>query len=170
MDTHNSCRRQHGVALISALVVVLIVAILGVSIGKQVIDSRRNSTVYYDHSNSFVRAESALFEARAIINDNHPSVSNKLNPDDASTIVEAEFINADWWKTDSNWNAAVALVDNSGNALDGNPEYLLEDAGLEPSLDLGRTLPRRRFIKVSTRANGDGTAESVVQAYVAVME
>ncbi|WP_028117977.1 pilus assembly PilX family protein [Ferrimonas senticii] len=162
--------QQQGIALLSALVVLLIVSILGVAVGKQVLDSRRNTTVYHDMTNSFVRAQSALSEAQAIINDNHPSVNDRLDPASANSIVSATFASADWWKTAGNWTAAVTLQDGSNANLAGAPQYLLEDGGREPSLDLGRSLPSRRFIKVTTRANGDGQAQALVQAYVAVME
>ncbi len=165
-----SSRTQHGIALLSALITVLIVSVLGVAIGKQVLDERRNSTLYYDHTSSLIRAESALTEARAVITENDPSISSRLDPDDEDTLLVAAFSSGNWWQTESNWGAAVEVTKSSNALLAGTPVYVLEDAGTEPQLDLGRNLPVRRFIKITARASGLGSAESVLQATVAVME
>ncbi|WP_028117982.1 hypothetical protein [Ferrimonas senticii] len=167
-----SLSQQHGVALLSALVVLLMVSVLGVAVGKQVLDSRRNATVHYDLNNSYLRAQSALSEARAVINENHPSINDKLNPDSATPIVTkaTELGGDDWWKTPSRWATAVTVTDHQNATLAGAPKYMLVDGGKEPSLDMGRHLPTRRFIKVVSQADGDGEAQSMIQAYVAVME
>lgn len=153
---------QRGAALITSLIIVLIVSVLGVAISKQVISLRKSSSSHYDQTLSFANAESGLGEAEAVIAENAYSAAR-------STYSTTAFADDNWWQGD-NW-ASGAVVTQNSIAISGNPTFMVEDMGtvqeLTPS---GGNNYKRRFFRITTKANGQGDAISYMQSYYAIMD
>ncbi|WP_432460759.1 pilus assembly PilX family protein [Agarivorans sp. QJM3NY_25] len=166
-------QRQYGMALIMSLIMVLIIAMIGVSITQQVSSGRKNSAIYQDHTVSYARANSGIWEAEQMVKEQAYSVDALLKPTTANSLVAAKFGSADWWQTNSNWDTAhkmVVVKDANGQALAGEPRYIIEDAGVDSGLVLGVNIPKRRFLRITARAQGEGGAVTYLQSYVAFME
>lgn len=149
--------KQRGAALITALIFIIVISTLGISIAKQVINQRNVSSSHYDQIITFSNAESGIQEAEAIIEQNSASIALILGlPGVTSTALATN-----WWKTDANWTSAATATDGGGNALQGNPEYIIEDMGSENG---------RHFYRVTTRATGPSGATSFLQTTYAILE
>ncbi|WP_427976697.1 pilus assembly PilX family protein [Agarivorans sp.] len=165
--------KQQGMALIMSLVMVLIVALIGVAIAQQVISGRKNSAVYQDHATSFVRATSGINEAEFVVRREAYAPAARLNPNTANNLLADQFESDNWWQNDAKWVAANKLVNvtnAAGNNLQGQPRYIIEDAGVDAGLVMGLKVPKRRFVRITARAEGEGGAVSYLQSYVAFME
>jgi Tfp pilus assembly protein PilX len=159
---------QSGAALITALVVVFVIAILGTAIGLQVVSLSKNSTSNYDKTISFANADSAVAEGGAtLLIDAYTSAG-------VPTTVVDEYISDTWWTVDSNWSSDGVEVTNSGSSIQGTPTYIIEDLGVaESSLDMAASassLPERHFYRVTGKANGKGDASTFIQATYAIWE
>ena len=162
---------QQGIALITALVIVFVIAILGTAIGHQVFTLGKMSTNDYDQIMSFANADSAVSEGGAIIMENAYATSSAvLTLGATGAAVIAEFPNATWWTTSTNWNGAHHLT-NNGTALSGDPLYIIEDVGSASSnLDMSTSVASRHFFRVTSKANGKGDATTFIQANYAIWE
>lgn len=156
---------QRGAALITSLIIVLIVSVLGVAISKQVISLRKSSTAHYDQTLSFANAESGLGEAEAFIVDNVYSAA-------LSTYSTTAFTSDNWWQNGASW-ASATVVTQGGNAIAGNPTYMIEDMGTTQKLTTsggGGNNYKRHFFRITAKANGKGDAVSYMQSYYAIID
>lgn len=151
---------QKGAALITSLLIVLVISILGVAVSQQVIALRKVSTANYDYSLSINNAESALYEAGAVIN------NNVLSPDVLKALATEEKVASNWWRDDNEWASAAVVTE----VTEGGPAYLIEDSGIDGAIQMDRNDPKRRLYRVTARAAGKGEATAFLQAYYATME
>lgn len=157
--------QQRGAALITSLIILVVISTLGIAIGKQVISLRKNSSSHYDQTISFANAESAFWEAEAVIAENaYTSVA-------LATYVEVANANNTWWHNDDNWVSASVVTQN-GTAIQGEPTYMIEDMGVGfDGGNMGEANKRkRRILKITAKANGMGDAVSYMQSYYAIRE
>ncbi|MGY5450851.1 pilus assembly PilX family protein [Agarivorans sp. MS3-6] len=165
--------KQAGMALIMSLIMVVIIAMIGVAIAQQVTSGRKNAAVHQDHSMSFARATSGINEAEYIVRKEAYHEDAKLNLATANNLVTPAFASDEWWHADGNWVAAnkMTTVTNVGGAdLEGSPSYIIEDGGVDSGLVLGVSIPKRRFLRITSKAEGAGGAVTYLQSYVAFME
>ncbi|BEU04904.1 hypothetical protein OAG1_37040 [Agarivorans sp. OAG1] len=165
--------KQQGMALIMSLVMVVIIAMIGIAIAQQVTSGRKGSAVHQDHSMSFSRATSGVNEAEFVVRQQAYHTDALLNPDTPNNLVTPAFASDTWWQDNSNWSAAnkvTAVTDAGGNSLAGTPRYIIEDGGVDSGLVLGVQVPKRRFLRITSKAEGEGGAVTYLQSYVAFME
>ncbi|MEE1674510.1 hypothetical protein SNR37_003953 [Agarivorans aestuarii] len=165
--------KQQGMALIMSLVMVVIIAMIGIAIAQQVTSGRKSSAVHQDHSMSFSRATSGVNEAEFVVRQQAYHTDALLNPDTPNNLVTAAFASDTWWQDNNNWTSAPKLAvvtDSYGNALAGQPSYIIEDGGVDSGLVLGAKVPKRRFLRITSKAEGEGGAITYLQSYVAFME
>ena len=157
---HNYRNIQRGTVLISSLLIVFVISMLGIAAALQVVSLRKVSAVNYDHILSINNAESALSEAHSIISANYlsPNVIKDLSIELKET--------SNWWRTDANWSAATVV----NSVSEGAPAYLIEDSGTSESLMMGTNNIKRRFYRVTARANGKGQSLAFLQSYYAMLE
>ncbi len=164
---------QNGAALLLALLFGLIISILGLSVGQQLLSVRKASSIAYDRTMSYTAAESAQREAEATITQ-YAYFGDKqfLDPDFANAVTMVAYADTNWWIDADKWNPENRAnpVLNAGEALRGNPSYVIEDSGNDNQLMMGLQLPVRRFFRVTSRAEGLDRAETYLQAYVAIVE
>ena len=168
-----STNKQQGMALIMSLVMVVIIAMIGIAIAQQVTSGRKSSAVHQDHSMSFSRATSGVNEAEFVVRQQAYHTDALLNPDTPNNLVTPAFASDTWWQDNSNWSTAnkvTVVADAGGNALAGQPSYIIEDGGVDSGLVLGVKVPKRRFLRITSKAEGEGGAVTYLQSYVAFME
>ncbi|TEW56783.1 hypothetical protein E2R68_01720 [Psychromonas sp. RZ22] len=152
-------KNQDGAALITALLMVLVISILGVAVSQQVVSLRKTSTSNYDHTLSLNHAESALSEADRVIRVNY------LAPDALKALSVEMNESPNWWREESNWVGATVVND----VPDGAPAYLIENDGIN-DLMIGSKGIKRRFYRVTAKAQGKGEAMAFIQTYYATLE
>lgn len=155
--------QQRGAALITSLIIVLVISILGVAIGKQVISLQKSSSSHYDQTLSFINTESAREEAEATI--------IKLAYSAAlPTYARTAFTNENWWQNEENW-ASGAVVTKNNAAITGTPTFIIEDMGAQQVLGMhAENQLKRRFLRITAKADGKGDAVSYTQSYYAIMD
>ncbi|WP_221074998.1 pilus assembly PilX family protein [Agarivorans aestuarii] len=169
----STINKQQGMALIMSLVMVVIIAIIGIAIAQQVTSGRKSSAVHQDHSMSFSRATSGVNEAEFVVRQQAYHTDALLNPDTPNNLVTPAFASDTWWQDSSNWSTAnkvTVVTDAGGNLLAGSPRYIIEDGGVDSGLVLGVQVPKRRFLRITSKAEGEGGAVTYLQSYVAFME
>jgi Tfp pilus assembly protein PilX len=165
--------KQQGMALIMSLIMVVIIAMIGIAIAQQVTSGRKSSAVHQDHSMSFSRATSGVNEAEFVVRQQAYHSDALLNPDTPNNLVAPAFNSDTWWQDENNWSAAnkmTVVTDAGGNLLAGSPRYIIEDGGVDSGLVLGVQVPKRRFLRITSKAEGEGGAVTYLQSYVAFME
>lgn len=158
-------KNQKGTALVTSLLMVLVISILGIAVGQQVISLRKVSTANYDHTLSLNNAESALAEANNFFN------AYIIDPDGLEMAAVNLNPTAHWWRTDSNWASSVAV----SNVSEGNPVYLMENAGYEfdgaeDKLDPASKQVYRHYYRVTAKGQGKGEAVAYLQSYYMTLE
>ncbi|WP_111978539.1 pilus assembly PilX family protein [Algibacillus agarilyticus] len=171
--------KQRGAALFTALVAILVLAITGIAIGKQVMSAKRDSATFFDNTLSFVNAETAISNAQTTIIDNAYTKPEMLKVGDADGVIMPLFVDGAnktyrWWIDEAVWTASttkkIQVTDADGAVLSGSPTYVIEEAAIDKGLVLGVNPPQRRLFRITAKANGLGDSETLVQAYYAIME
>ncbi|WP_298943407.1 PilX N-terminal domain-containing pilus assembly protein [uncultured Psychromonas sp.] len=155
-------KSENGAALITSLLMVLVISILGVAVSQQVIASRKVSSASYDQNLSFNSAESTLATAHSVI------AENFLDPPTLLSLAIDKNTTSNWWRTDANWNAAIAL---SSTISEGSvtPSYLIENDGTG-GLAVGTGELSKRFYRVTVKAQGKGDSVAFLQSYYVTLE
>lgn len=124
-----SRRRQEGVALIVALLLLIVMTILGLSVMRTVTLEEKMAAHTFDRSLSFQSTESALREAEAYVKTNMPTpaagsgcteatgVCGKLASGTTERWLDASF---------TTWKSATAVANGSINIT---PQYIIEYLG-----------------------------------------
>ena len=123
-------RRQRGVALIVALVLLVVATLIGLAASRGTMLQEKMSGNTFDRSLSFQRAESALRAAEKAISDNWQIAT--LNGVDCSPIsgTQCRVVPADSFTgTSANWiNVGVAYNVNAARSP-GTPQYQIHLIG-----------------------------------------
>lgn len=111
-----SFKRQRGVALIVALILLVVMTLVGLAGMRTVTLQEKMTASTFDRSLAFQAAESALREAEAVVEaaTAHPVVG---------AVSPATCTTAPCWELTTGWNDATALVNGS---ISIPPQYLLE--------------------------------------------
>jgi type IV pilus assembly protein PilX len=127
-SSHSPLRRQRGVALVVALVLLLVVTLIGLAASRGTVLQEHMSANSFDRSLAFQRSEAALRSAEEAITDNYRIAD--LNGTDCSiaacpTVPTNTFAGA----TDSTWRDVAAIYDVNDANTPGVPQYNIQFMG-----------------------------------------
>jgi type IV pilus assembly protein PilX len=159
---------QRGAALITALLLLIVLTILGVSVMQMSRVQEKMAGNTRDSNVGFETAEGALRNAEALI---------RIQPDRPNTCTDNSCAyrtdelgdvanqNSAWWATNGE-----AFKDGSGSQMTGvadNPRYVIEQIALIPDVLDGGTDSGayRTFYRVTARSTGaSGLSNTIVQS------
>jgi type IV pilus assembly protein PilX len=166
MPTVSHSRKQNGVVLIVAMVLLLIMTMVGVSAMRSSITNERMAMHTYDRGLSFQAAEAALREAEQIVSASKPTpadgapcangICGRLSPQAAPL-----------WESQAGWRNASAVVHGS---ISITPQFLIEYQGGGFSCRPGNAnadLTCKRYQVVARSNAGNDRAEVILQSTVA---
>lgn len=159
---------QRGAALITALLLLVVLTILGMSVMQMSRVQERMAGNTRDINVSFESAEGALRNAEALI---AKQTSRPVACPDStcqfralSSVPDVSNQSREWWTSN-----ATAFADAGGKAMSGvseNPSYVIEEiAQVAPIPDPTDPQPGRTFYQVTARSTGaSGLANTIVQS------
>lgn len=158
-------KSQRGMVLISALVILIIISIIALAVGQSSMRNQQMSSSRADQLQGQTQALSAMnradFEFRETIV-NNVSLLTPGVPGSITTSMDTY----NWWLTDSNWNNTNTHSFAELHAQTGSdPRYRIE---YRESIQVNSNVEEkqiRRFYRVTSRANGPGSARSLLRAY-----
>jgi type IV pilus assembly protein PilX len=160
-DTGTSRRRQHGAALMLALVLLLMMTILGVSAMHTTNLQERMAGNMRDRGVAFEAAEAGLRVAESELRPLPPSPFNNTNGlyTESDPDEDPHYKTVDWSS-----DGAVRLMEVEGTA--GDVRYIIErmdpvTSPAGPSIDTQQVAPDRQYFRITARATGK-TADAVV--------
>jgi type IV pilus assembly protein PilX len=159
---------QRGAALITALLLLVVLTILGMSVMQMSRVQEKMAGNTRDINVSFESAEGALRNAEALIA--KQSSRPVACPDTScpfralSSVPDVSNQSKDWWSSNGQ-----AFADAGGNPMSGvsdNPRYVIEEiAQVAPIPDPTNPQPGRTFYQVTARSTGaSGLANTIVQS------
>jgi type IV pilus assembly protein PilX len=160
---------QRGAALITALLLLVVLTILGMSVMQMSRVQEKMAGNTRDINVSFESAEGALRNAEAFIGQ-QPSPGPVACPDASCPFRALSSVPDVSNQTDTWWNAnGKAFADGSGNAMSGvsaNPRYVIEEiATVSETPDPTDPRASRTFYQVTARSTGtSGLANTIVQS------
>lgn len=184
-------RRQRGIALLSALLILLIIALIGVAVGSGGRALQKTVTTQEDLGNALAAAEATLRVAeRALwrnVLDRHPAIDPDCLPA-PSCVVSGFDADNTWWQAEANWAGQITLgegplyaagqplaefdVPLDAMALANQPQFRIE-ASKDPTqmrkLTAEEGASGLRLHQITVRSRGRGEAEVVVQSVYGVM-
>ncbi len=157
--------KQHGMALVVALVITLIIGIIAVAVGKTALQNQQSATGEFDTLASYTLAQSGMNRAERIFRDTVVTDKAKIYSDAADSISTAIDDDPDWWQEADNWSANTQTL-----TLDhGAPQFRIEQREFAPlSADLEEK-NGRLFFRVTSRAVGPGGSVTTLQSYIGVL-
>jgi type IV pilus assembly protein PilX len=158
---------QRGAALITALLLLVVLTILGLSVMQMSRVQEKMAGNTRDINVGFETAEATLRNAEALIRAQPgqpipcPDNSCPYRSDDLGDIANQP---SDWWA-----NNAQAFADGSGNPMTGvkdNPRYVIEQIAVLPDVpDPTDPAAIRTFYRVTARSTGaSGLSNTIVQS------
>lgn len=160
--------RQHGAALIIALILLVIMTLLGLSSMRTITLEEKMSGQTYDRSVSFQATEAALREAEAWVAANKPTPAAGSACTASGICGKQPSGSTDLWLVDSTTWAEASEVASS--AISVTPQYIIEYLGntfpCQPS-DPSTNNDCRRY-RITARSNaGDDRASVMLQSIFA---
>lgn len=159
---------QQGAALITALLLLVVLTILGVSVMQMSRVQEKMAGNTRDINVGFEAAEAALRNAEALIDQQTlapigcPTAPPPCTFWIAGAVGDVASQSPEWWKAN-----AAPFKDASGNPMSGvaeNPQFVIEQI----AVDTGITTPpvaNRVFYQVTARSTGaSGLANTIVQS------
>jgi type IV pilus assembly protein PilX len=126
-------RRQRGVALVVALILLLVATIVGLAASRGTLLQERMSANSFDRSLAFQRAESALRASEAAITTNW--VITALGGADCSAAACASVPSNAFTGTDTTWTNVTTAYDINDATTPGIPQYYIQFMGTGSSDD-----------------------------------
>ena len=120
-------RRQRGVALVVALILLLVVTLIGLAASRGTVLQERMSANSYDRSLAFQRSEAALRSAEAAISANYRITD--LGGTDCSVAACPPVPANAFTGTDATWTNVAATYDINDTVTPGVPQYNIEFMG-----------------------------------------
>lgn len=158
-------KSQRGMVLISALVILIIISIVALAIGQSSLRNQQMSSSRSDQLQGQTQALSAMNRADAEFRDVIVNRVSKLKPGVPGSIT-TQMANYNWWLTDTNWNNTNTRSFSELHAQTGSdPRYRIE---YRERISVNSNVEEkqiRQFYRVTSRANGPGSARSLLQAY-----
>jgi len=158
---------QRGAALITALLLLVVLTILGVSVMQMSRVQEKMAGNTRDINVGFETAEGALRNAEALIRVQplRPNTcTDNSCPYRGDDLGDVANQNADWWVTNGR-----AFADSSGGQMTGvaeNPRYVIEQITMLPDVpDPTDPGALRTFYRVTARSTGaSGLSNTIVQS------
>ncbi|MDI9239895.1 PilX N-terminal domain-containing pilus assembly protein [Lysobacter sp. LF1] len=157
---------QGGVALVTALILLLIMTVLGLVMLRVTLLEERMSANLYARSLSFQATEAALREAESLLIVSPPPIFTSGCANGLCTMPVATEV--DRWDNNTNftsWRPATAGL----KTLQGTPEFFIEDMGKHPAwpgcdqeVPIQSTCLRPRY-RITARS-GSGPADVLLQS------
>jgi len=164
-------RSQHGIALVTSLLILVLVTLLSLSAVSTSVFEERMAANARDRALAFESAEYALREAGVFLSSAVlPAFSNTGGASGAyyrnlntSPSGEKEEI---YWRDTHNWNANAVTANNANGVLSGQvqPKYVIEEYPAISCVGYSKKWPPpppRNVYKITARAQGQ-TSEAVV--------
>ena len=164
--------KQHGMALVVALVITLIIGIIAVAVGKTALQNQQNVAGEFDTLTSYTLAQSAMNRAERLFRDTIVNANDKkrIYSNSANSISSVIDADPDWWRDESNWGAdSVEVAGLTLGSAQFRPKFRIEQRQFAPlSADLEEK-NGRQFFRITSRAVGPGGAMVNLQTYISVM-
>ena len=162
--------KQHGMALVVALVITLIIGIIAVAVGKTALQNQQNAAGEFDTLTSYTLAQSAMNSAERLFRDTVVSDKGRIYSDSPNTISTPIDGDPSWWRDESNWSSdTVELTGLTLGSSAFRPKFRIEQRQFAPlSADLEEK-NGRQFFRITSRAVGPGGAIATLQTYISVM-
>lgn len=159
-------RYAHGMALVSALIITLIVGIVAMAIGRSALTSQQNSAIEFDALSGFALAQSGMNAAERLFRDTLVNDKTRIYSAATNAISTPLDSDAEWWRDPQRW----ATTARSAQGLTtGTPQFRIEEREFVPlSADMEEQ-NGRLFFRVSSRGSGQGIATAMQQTYISVM-
>ena len=157
--------KQHGMALVVALVITLIIGIIAVAVGKTALQNQQSATGEFDTLASYTLAQSGMNRAERIFRDTVVTDKAKIYSDATDSISTPIDDDPDWWQKADNWSVSTQTL-----TLDhGASQFRIEERQFAPlSADLEEK-NGRLFFRVTSRAVGPGGSVTTLQSYIGVL-
>jgi type IV pilus assembly protein PilX len=123
----HSNRRQRGVALVVALILLLVATLIGLAASQGTVLQERMSANSYDRSLAFQRSEAALRAAEVAITDDWHIAA--LGGTDCSTAACSLVPSNTFTATDATWRDVGTVYDVNDSNTPGVPQYTIEFMG-----------------------------------------
>jgi type IV pilus assembly protein PilX len=151
-------RRQRGVALIIALVLLVVATLIGLAASRGTLLQERMSGNTFDRSLAFQRAESALRAAEAAISANWQIAT--LNGVDCSpTVLQCPIVPADaFTNTSANWIDVGGTYNVNSGLTAGVPQYQIHLIGTGTAEDSFGTSSNANTANYGSNAGPDNVA------------
>jgi type IV pilus assembly protein PilX len=151
-------RRQRGVALIIALVLLVVATLIGLAASRGTLLQERMSGNTFDRSLAFQRAESALRAAEAAITANWQIAT--LNGVDCSpTVLQCPIVPADaFTNTSANWIDVGGTYNVNSGLTAGVPQYQIHLIGSGTAEDTFGTSSNANTANYGSNAGPDNVA------------
>ncbi len=154
----SSAQQQHGLALISALLALLVIAIIGVALGSGGALFRKTTVAQEDQTTSLTAAESVLVAVERTIVENQVNTPDVLNPDKSgaqlytskrSKVNDPSSCSGEgWWSSSACWKSQAMNVITLQNAADPRFGGSLQGANLDLKDAMGLTSHPRFRVEV----------------------
>ncbi len=182
---------EKGIALLSALMILIIIAIIGVAVGVGAKSLQQTVTIQEDQSSALAAAETTLRLAeralwRHVIDGNEAAQPDCTAP--AKCFVGDFDANNQWWQIDSNWATVINVgsgdlysaagplfsfnTDLSEMGLLAAPQFRVEvssDPARMRKLNAEEGADGLRLHQVTVKGHGRGQGEVVIQSVYGVM-
>lgn len=182
---------QQGLALLSALLILLIIAMIGVAVGTGGRSMQKTVTSHEDLGNALAAAEATLRVAERALWVNVINGAPAVDPDCSpapSCVVGGFDVDNNWWQSEAVWAGQLTLgagplyapgqpladfnVPMEAMALAAQPQFRIE-ASKDPTqmrkLTAEEGSSGLRLHQITVRSRGRGEAEIVVQSVYGIM-
>ena len=163
--------KQHGMALVVALVITLIIGIIAVAVGKTALQNQQNAAGEFDTLTSYTLAQSAMNSAEHLFRNTIVSDKALIYSDAQNSISTPIDGDPSWWRTESNWNSdTVELAGLTLGSSAFRPKFRIEQRQFVPlaSADM-EDKNGKQFFRITSRAVGPGGAITTLQTYISVL-
>ncbi len=171
--SHTDTRKQSGVVLITALIILVVMTLLGLAGVRLATQEERMAGYAYDRGLTFQASEAALRQAEIALDAIKPQPIAAGCTDETSGTITVRVCSAPLATATPRWlDSSFASWTNSdpvgSGALAVTPQYFAEylgssfPCGFDPAAD-----PLCKRYRITARAGGNGRANAMVQSVYA---
>ena len=158
-------KQERGIALVSALIILIVISIIALTVGQSSIRNLQLGSARADQQKGQAIATSAMNKADSDFRNAIVYAPAKLTAGNPDAIV-VSMDSSGWWLSDSNWSrTGVQSFSTLDSSAGGEPRYRMEyrekvtlNSNLEEKLS-------RALYRTTARGNGPGSSRTIMQAY-----